>query len=228
MSPYHAFSNKPIMNIDPNGANDDNYLIKESGEIEVERTKDKADNFKYQSNDGTVTDLGTFNKTENGLVNITSGGTSYSISNTNELKRYLQPEAFAAFLGASMNYYNKYGLQIQVNQFSNASGGHSGHGGNGQYIDYRYSNVNGNVNEPVWSQNANFDKAKSQFMVDQLVQFGYNSTPSSLRGSLYSILTQQGFTSSPALANTSYYTGHHHHVHLQNYDLSHVNPVEKL
>ena len=140
----------------------------------------------------------------------------------------MQPEAFAAFLGASMNYYNKYNLKIQVNQFSTSVGGHSGHSGSGQFIDYRYTSTNGNKNEPVWTQNANFDKAKSQFMVDQLVKFGYNSTPSSLRGNRYSILTQQGFTSSPALTSTSYYTGHHHHVHLQNYDLSHVSPVDKL
>lgn len=31
MSPYHAFSNKPIYNIDPNGALDDGYTVSEDG-----------------------------------------------------------------------------------------------------------------------------------------------------------------------------------------------------
>jgi len=31
MSSYHAFSNKPILNVDPNGANDDNYVVDENG-----------------------------------------------------------------------------------------------------------------------------------------------------------------------------------------------------
>ena len=150
------------------------------------------------------------------------------MGNTKEGKRYMNPEAFAAFLGASMNYNKKYGLKIQVNQFSTSTGGHSGHGGNGHYIDYRYSNTKGDVNEPVWTQWDSFDKAKSQFMVDQLIKFGYNSTPSNLRGDRYSILTQKGTTSDPALVNTSYYTGHHHHVHIQNYDVSHVKVVPKL
>lgn len=228
MSPYHAFSNKPILNIDPNGANDDDYLIKSDGKIEVKKTDDKTDNFKYQGADGKITDIGTFNKNDKGYVNITSGGPSYNIDNTKESKRFMDPKSFAAFIGASMNYYNETGLQIQVNQFSNAEGGHSKHGGNGQYIDYRYTSTNGNKNEAVWSQNDNFDKGKSQFMVNELVKFGYNSTPSNLRGGKYSILTQDGFSTSPALDNTGYYTGHHHHVHIQNYDKAHIQKVTNL
>ena len=228
MSPYNSFDNNPIYWIDPKGSNADDYLIKANGDIDVKRTDDKTDNFKYEDAKGKVTDLGTFNKNDNGYVNIDKGGKSYSITNTKKTKRYMQPEAFAAFLGASMNYYNEYSLKIQVNQFSTTDGGHSSHGGNGQYIDYRYSNTNGDKNEPVWSQNDNFDKSKSQYMVNQLVLFGYNSTPSNLRGGKYSILTQQGFTTKPALDKTEYYTGHHHHVHLQNYDMSHVSVVKKL
>jgi RHS repeat-associated protein len=229
VSPYNFVQNNPIMRVDPTGALDDNYLIHENGNIEVQKTEDKTDNFKFMDNKGKVSDLGTFAKNENGLVNITTSGKSFSIENTRISKRFLDPRAFAGFLGASMNYFNKYGLKIQVNQFSTAEGGHSGDAtGTGQYIDYRYSNVNGNVNEPVYTSGANFDEEKSQFMVNQLVLFGYNSTPSNLRGTRYSILTQDGFTKNEALENTKYYPGHYHHAHLQNYDVGHIRTVNKL
>ena len=34
MSPYHAFSNKPILNVDPNGAFDDGFTIDKDGKVE--------------------------------------------------------------------------------------------------------------------------------------------------------------------------------------------------
>lgn len=229
LSSFATFSNNPILNIDPSGDNDDDYLIKSNGSVEVKRTDAKTDNFKYEDSKGNITDLGTFTKNKAGYVNITQDGISYDIRNARSIKRFMKPEAFAAFLGASMNYYMKYGLKIQVNQFSTAIGGHSDHGGNANYIDYRYTNTKGNVDEPVWSSYKIFDKTKSQFMVDELIKFGYNSTPSNIRDGKYSILTQQGEEgTTPSLLNTGYYPGHHHHVHLQNYDMSHIKVVNNF
>jgi RHS repeat-associated protein len=45
MSPYHAFSNNPILNIDPNGANDDDiHYNSETGETTIIETDENKDN----------------------------------------------------------------------------------------------------------------------------------------------------------------------------------------
>jgi hypothetical protein len=54
MSPYHAFSNKPILNIDPNGANDDEFNVDtKSGEITKISNKggDKIDYYNVGTKD---------------------------------------------------------------------------------------------------------------------------------------------------------------------------------
>lgn len=55
MSPYHAFSNKPITNIDPNGANDGDYYSKEGQHL---GSDGKDDNKVYVADGVTKNDKG--------------------------------------------------------------------------------------------------------------------------------------------------------------------------
>jgi RHS repeat-associated protein len=55
MSPYHSFSNKPILNIDPNGANDDDYKLNKDGSIDlINKTEDPIDRIYATDQKGDV------------------------------------------------------------------------------------------------------------------------------------------------------------------------------
>jgi RHS repeat-associated protein len=56
VSPYNYVQNNPILRIDPLGSLDDNYIIHEDGTVEVQKTDEKTDNFKYVNKDSQVTD----------------------------------------------------------------------------------------------------------------------------------------------------------------------------
>lgn len=58
MSPYHAFSNKPIWNIDPNGANDHKYDVDDQGNVTlIERTDKEYDEVYFNDPEGCGTPL---------------------------------------------------------------------------------------------------------------------------------------------------------------------------
>ncbi len=226
---YHAFSNKPIWNIDPNGANDDNYTIHDDGKVDREVTDDKTDdNFKYQAKDGKTTDLGTFKKLENGLINVPKQGEVF-VNHSDQTspgkdRNYVDPKIFAGILGAGFEYKNETGLTMQINQLNDKDGGHSGHTGKGGFADIRYANTKGDVNEPVWTNGQNFDLGKSQLLVDKFTKFGFNQS-----GGL-SILTENGKGNGPALRNTRFVNGngkfhHKHHIHLQRYNFNNINTI---
>jgi hypothetical protein len=208
----------------------DNYTIHENGTIQKEKTNDKTDNFKYQSQNGETVDLGTYEKVQGtdlkgnkkDLLLINKDGSSYFrtdyfLKNVPDNK-YLDPFAFAGFLGASYKYFKETGLKVQVNQFSTITGSHSvkssgQKSGSGDYIDIRYSNSNGNKDEKVLTNGSNYDKRSSQILVNNLYDFGYSSTTKNPKGTYRpSILTYNS-----GLTRTHKYANHNNHMHLQNY-----------
>ena len=215
---YHAFSNKPIWNIDPNGANDDDYTTKSDGSVEVKKTDDKFDRFYHEKKDGEKKFLGQFDKNENGMVKLPATGINFKNFSKPE-KSFVEGFTLAGILGAGEEFKQETGLDIQINQLNNAEGGHSGHAGKGQFADIRYANKNGNVNEgSVWTDGANYDAGKSQILVDKFVKFGFQDSKGRV-----SILTENAKQNGPALKNT-HFPGHgspsnpyhhRHHIHLQ-------------
>ncbi len=69
MSPFHAFSNNPIQNIDPIGANDDDYkLDRESGGIvKIRETEENTDRI-YAENEAGDIDLNNSITVEKGII----------------------------------------------------------------------------------------------------------------------------------------------------------------
>ena len=122
MSPYHGFGNNPISKVDANGANEDNYLISDDGSIEVQRTNDKTDNFKFKKSDGTVVDFGTFEKNENGLIPLPSSlkvdGVGFQYKGSKN-ENYISGSAFAALIGV-LEYSRV--SDLSLNHWSNADG----------------------------------------------------------------------------------------------------------
>ena len=226
LSPYNYVQNNPVLKIDPVGMLDDNYTINQNGKVDREITADKTDNFKYKDNKGNVTDLGTFNKLDNGLIQIPKEAEVFT-NNSNQTvpgkdRNYVDPKIFAGILGAAFEYKNESGLTMQINQLNDKNGGHSGHEGTGGFADIRYSNTKGDVNESVWTSGNNFDLKNSQILANKFTKFGFNQ-PGGL-----SILTENAKGNGPALQNTRFVDGkgvfhHKHHMHLQKYNFITIN-----
>jgi hypothetical protein len=235
---YSVLFDNPLKNIDVLGNKPlDDYKIKSSGKIEKIKTNDNFDRFFYvDEKSGKEKLLGQFEKVvidNKEMVKLPLDFSTYKFVGNDKSRIFLRPEAAAAFLGAVEDYYDKFQSKIYVTQFSTITGGHSSHykSGSGDFVDYRYSHIKGNIDEPVYTHSKVFDKEKSQYMVDQLIKFGYNSIPGSMRGNRYSILTEQYNSDGqslkqPALKHTGYYPGHYHHVHIQNYDFSSIKEIK--
>jgi RHS repeat-associated protein len=236
-SPYMCFSGNPIWFSDPAGDNaglPDNYVIHEDGTTTKEETADKTDHFEYQDNEGNVTDLGTYDKTDNGMIHVDKDGSTYMLKKGfSGEQSYIKPEAWAQILGASKEYMDETGLKVQFTQFNTIDSKHSGSLNQGDMADIRYSNVKGDVNEPVLTGGSNYDRAKSQILVDKLIKFGYNNVPGGAGRKitfnnktkyLYSVITQRTGTTHAEFTNTHYVDNHYHHIHVGWLDYSHIKP----
>jgi hypothetical protein len=227
-SPYAYYANSPIWQIDYLGMGDDNYTIHEDGTVDREITDDKTDNFKYEDKNGNTTDLGTYDKLDNGLIKVPEQGAVFT-NNSNQTspgkdRNYVDPKIFAGILGAGFEYKNETGLTMQINQLNDKDGGHSGHKGTGGFADIRYANTKGNVNESVWTNGKNFDLVNSQLLANKFTKFGFNQ-PGGL-----SILTENAQGNGPALINTRFVDGkgkfhHKHHMHLQRYNFTNIKTI---
>lgn len=218
-SPYACFANSPVWTIDYLGGGKlDNYLIMEDGRIEVEKTMDKSDNFKYKASDGKITDLGTYSKNDKGLIALPStfnkGGVQFQyVGSKNE--NYISGVAFAALLGSLKTS----GISdLRMGHWSNVDGtspSPSASHKEGSVGDLRplRKDMSG---DPVLVSQDQFDKERNELLISSLMNFGWTSVLSE---------TYNGYIT-PGTTNYTGYTDkkgiwhsvrHNNHFHIQKF-----------
>lgn len=215
LTPYNFVQNNPILRVDPTGMLDD-YYIYEDGAIERQVTEGNTDTFYHVDKDNNVTDLGTFEKNENGLIQLPS---SYSINEGDvsfsfEVKggqtdrAYVNPESMASLFGAfAETGYDDF----TITQFSYSDGtspspstSHiNGKNGDFRYLRYDQSGTGVTVND------AQFDQARNARFTTALDRFGYSDLKSYRYNAAWDNML---------LPKTSHLGGHHNHLHLQGYN----------
>lgn len=213
LNPYNSMSNNPISRIDPKGNIDDNYTIHEDGKIQVEKTNDKTDNFKYVNNEGLTTDLGTYEKNNKGLIDFPAKSEGIVRYGPNDKKgdHWVNPKLAAILFGVGKLRKDNGQSEIQIGDLSNSEAvspntSHKSHK-NGNNADIRLvredeKNLPTNVNNP------NFSLEKSQELVDQLKLFGAKT--------ILSYPNNEGII----LKGTTMYPGHKDHLHITNYEIN--------
>ena len=219
MSPYHAFSDNPILNIDLNGAVDDNYHIYADGRVEVERTEDPINNYYYHDEDGTETKIATFNVSKNQTlvwekekVTLTAVKDVVDLTDVNlpflqtkpigSGNYFLDENVAAALLGAAYKFHKDQGVTTYLHQLNGELGGHSEHPSMGDRVDIQYVRTDGKKAQ-THANKPGFDKTRSELFVTYLKLFGFKR-----------FYTQDAPDSKqPALAGTEYSKKHYHHLH---------------
>ena len=155
ISPYHYCHWNPVKLVDPDGSEDDNYTIYETGQIYKEETFDNTNTYTYVRNDMTSVDLGTYNVCYNdyGEDVISIGEKSqgnnmmFSWIGINSGNLFFEEDAFAGFLGGVQFFYDNYAdsetQPVRVNQMMSSNRIHSHKGGRHSAIDIAYYNSKG-------------------------------------------------------------------------------------
>ena len=218
ISTYHSFSNRPIQNVDPNGALDDNYEIKEDGSISVVRTSDATNTYTFVYEDGTKKDLGTYEKT-NGMVKLSENTFFYSQQLYKQGNNYLPGDAAAGVLGAMYSYYKSTGHITKINQLMSSSWHHSGKKVSSTCIDIQY--IGHGVPWAVQpdTRNGNVDKTKSDALANEFRKFGFDGLGK------WNILSENGNGTDAFLSNSAFYKGHQNHIHIQTFRDSKIKVV---
>ncbi len=234
MSSYHAFSNKPILNIDPNGAFDDNYTIFSDGTIFKEETNDPTNTYTYIDNAGNSLDLGTYNVVNNSKgedmvqagVGANGSNDMFSWSNITSGNMYFEEDAFAALLGGIQDFYGssfqipmKSPDKVQINQFMSLDRRHSDPKENrplrNSAIDiafYRDNRTTGAL-----TTDSDISQSLNLTLLGSMKKFGL--------GSERALSSTSEYSTTPFFDGTTGAREHHHHFHLDGFDGSKIENV---
>jgi RHS repeat-associated protein len=160
LSTYNYCQNNPINLIDPTGALDDDYLIRNNGEVVVKKTDDKFDRFYTESGQKTNGNMtirtyslaAQLDKNEDGLVKFPDNGTGFTSygsvetggfstgvkkgiafkENVGNGDSYLTPQAAAALFGV-IHELSGLGITISLGDMSSSNGSDPANGGAGTF-----------------------------------------------------------------------------------------------
>ncbi|MEQ8576879.1 MAG: hypothetical protein RIB63_22625, partial [Fulvivirga sp.] len=214
--------NNPLLRTDPNGALDDYYTYS-NGRTEKVETEGNTDTFHYVDQDYNVTELGTFEKNENGLIQLPASYSvnegdisfSFSVKDGQTDRSFVSPEALASLFGA----FSESGFSdFTITQFSYSDGtspSPSVSHINGRNGDFRYLRTDQSGGK-VTVFDGEFDQTRNAQFTQSLAKFGY--------GDLKSYNVPVPYRNAGILPNTSHLKGHDNHLHLQGFNPS-INTV---
>jgi hypothetical protein len=226
----------PVMRVDLNGMWDDNYTIFADGTMSKEETDDDYNTYTVYDSQGNEvfynkTDVVKNDKGED-MVRATNGSSEggnalYKWTDISDKRdrSYLEEDAYAAFLGACINFYETASQdvdKVNVWQFMSLNREHSGHFNRTANIDVFFYNTSGETmragiprvtgnNFMTLTNDADFSSALNRRLIKSFTLYGLGS---------HRVFTSNGPGSGTAVFRdiSSGLAGHHNHAHFQGFN----------